>query len=79
MVENPGCANGNCGYVSLMNWQQVVSLAIVALAAGLLLWGRVRPRKFSFQRDTHCGCSAADASAWRLRFAACSSAVIAFW
>ena len=46
-----------------MNWQQVVSLAIVALAAGLLLWGRVRPRKFSFQRDTHCGCSAADASA----------------
>jgi len=41
-----------------MNWQQIVSLAIVALAAGLLLWGRFRPRKFSFQRDTHCGCGA---------------------
>ena len=39
-----------------MNWQQIISLAIVALAAGLLLWGRFRPRKFSFQRDTHCGC-----------------------
>jgi hypothetical protein len=41
-----------------VNWQQIISLAIVALAAGLLLWGRFRPRKFSFQRDTHCGCSA---------------------
>jgi hypothetical protein len=41
-----------------VNWQQIISLAIVALAAGLLLWGRFRPRKFSFQRDTHCGCQA---------------------
>jgi hypothetical protein len=40
-----------------VNWQQIISLAIVALAAGLLLWGRFRPRKFSFQQDTHCGCS----------------------
>ena len=46
-----------------MNWQQIISLAIVALAAGLLLWGRFRPRKFSFQRDTHCGCSMPGASA----------------
>jgi hypothetical protein len=29
------------------------------LAAALLLWGRTRRRKFSFERDTHCGCSAA--------------------
>jgi len=41
-----------------MQWQQIISLTIVALAAGLLLRGRFRPRKFSFQRDTHCGCSA---------------------
>jgi len=41
-----------------VNWQQITSLAIVALAAGLLLWGRFRPRKFSFQRSTHCGCPA---------------------
>lgn len=41
-----------------MDWQQVVSLMIVASAAGLLLWSKLRRRKFSFQHDTHCGCSA---------------------
>jgi ABC-type nickel/cobalt efflux system permease component RcnA len=41
-----------------MDWQQLVSLAIVGGAAALLLWRKVRPRKFSFARDTHCGCSA---------------------
>jgi hypothetical protein len=41
-----------------MNWQQAVSLAIVALAAGLFLRGQFRRRKFSFERDTRCGCSA---------------------
>jgi hypothetical protein len=40
-----------------MNWQQAVSLAIVASVAGLFLWGQFRRRKFSFARDTHCGCS----------------------
>jgi len=40
-----------------MDWQQVVSLAIVGAAAVLLLWGRFRRRKFSFKRDTHCGCA----------------------
>jgi hypothetical protein len=52
------CANRFCGYVGSMNWQQAVSLAIVASVAGLFLWGRFRRRKFSFERDTHCGCSA---------------------
>jgi hypothetical protein len=47
-----------------VNWQQVISLAIVALAAALLLRGGFRRRKFSFERDTHCGCSVpAEASA----------------
>lgn len=41
-----------------MNWQQAVSLAIVALAAGLFVRARFRHRKFSFERDTHCGCPA---------------------
>ena len=41
-----------------MDWQQSVSLAIVGAAAGLLLYGRFRRRKFSFERDTHCGCAA---------------------
>jgi hypothetical protein len=45
-----------------MNWQQFVSLAIVAAAAGLLAWSRFRHRKFSFERDTHCGCSTAGPS-----------------
>ena len=40
-----------------MDWQQVVALLIVAVAAALLVWSRVRPRKFKFGRDTHCGCS----------------------
>jgi len=42
-----------------MDWQQSVSLVIVCAAAAWLLWSRFRPRKFSFQRDTHCGCSTA--------------------
>ena len=41
-----------------MNWQQIVSLTIVALAAGMLLRGQFRRRKFSFARDTACGCTA---------------------
>ena len=41
-----------------MNWQQAVSLAVVAVVAGLFLRGCLRRRKFSFERDTHCGCSA---------------------
>jgi len=39
-----------------MDWQQLVSLAIVGTAAVLLFRGRWRRRKFSFERDTHCGC-----------------------
>ena len=43
-----------------MNWQTVVSLIIVALAATALLWSWWHRRKFSFARDTHCGCSTAE-------------------
>ena len=45
-----------------MYWQQAVSLAIVALVAGLFLRGQFRRRKFSFERDTHCGWSAHEQS-----------------
>ena len=41
-----------------MDWQQLVSLAIVGVTAALLLWSKFRRRKFSFERDTHCGCAA---------------------
>ncbi len=41
-----------------MDWQQLVALVIVAAAAVALLGRRFRRRKFSFARDTHCGCVA---------------------
>jgi len=40
-----------------VNLQTLVALMIVAAAATGLAWGMLRRRKFSFQRDTHCGCS----------------------
>jgi hypothetical protein len=44
-----------------MDWQQLVSLTIVSASAVLLLRAKFRPRKFSFQRDSHCGgCSHAN-------------------
>ena len=39
-----------------MDWQQLVSLAIVSAAAVLMLRSRFQRPKFSFERDTHCGC-----------------------
>ena len=48
--------------LTFVDWQQIVSLIVVAATAGALLWGRFRKRKFSFARDTHCGCSTAGQS-----------------
>ena len=45
-----------------MDWQQLVSLVVVASAAALLLAGKFRRRKFSFERGTHCGCVAVQES-----------------
>ena len=39
-----------------MDWQQWVSLLIVALAALMLLGPKFRRQRLSFQRATHCGC-----------------------
>jgi hypothetical protein len=47
----------------MMDWQQLAALSIVATAAALLVWGRVRRRRFRFGRDTHCGCSSPAATA----------------
>ncbi len=44
-----------------MDWQQLVSLVVVASAAVLLVGGKLRRRKFSFERETHCGCAAVPA------------------
>jgi hypothetical protein len=57
--KNLHCASGFRDYVSRVDWQQFVSLIIVAAAAGALAWSWWRRRKFSFTRDTHCGCSSA--------------------
>ncbi|HWX22715.1 MAG TPA: hypothetical protein VN578_22660 [Candidatus Binatia bacterium] len=46
-----------------MDWQQLVSLMLVAAAAALLLAGKLRRRRFQFQRDTHCGCGSVAQSA----------------
>ncbi len=46
-----------------MEWQQLVSLMIVASAAGWLAWSKVRRHKFSLERATHCGCAAVSQTA----------------
>jgi len=45
-----------------MGWQEILALSIVALTAVAFAWSRWRPRPFSLQRDTHCGCAAANSS-----------------
>jgi hypothetical protein len=46
----------------MMDWQEATALAIVAATAGGFAWTRMRRRRFSFERDTHCGCAAQPAS-----------------
>ena len=58
--KNPkirGCRTRISDYVAIMNWQQAVSLGIVGATAAILLWNKVRRRRFSLVRDTHCGCA----------------------
>jgi hypothetical protein len=50
------------GYVWGVNWQQLVSLTVVGITAGIMVYRRVRPRKFALARATHCGCSSAGRS-----------------
>ena len=45
-----------------MDWQQLLSLCIVAAAGVLLVGGKFRRGKFNLVRDTHCGCSAGNQS-----------------
>jgi hypothetical protein len=42
-----------------MDWQQLVSLFIVAVAGILLAHSKFRRRRFSFERSTPCGCAGA--------------------
>ena len=61
----PGCAPALRRYVRAMDWQQIVSLLIVASAAALMIRSRVQRRRFQFGRDTHCGCSSPATTASR--------------
>jgi hypothetical protein len=59
-----GCFDKKTEYVPVsMDWQEVAALGIVGCTAVLLLWSKFRKRRFSFQRDTHCGCSSPSSSA----------------
>jgi hypothetical protein len=45
-----------------MDWQKIASFVIVAVTAGVFLWTKLRRRRFSFEHETHCGCSSASGS-----------------
>jgi hypothetical protein len=51
------CAAAIPGYVGFVDWQQLVSLIIVAGAVGLLLRSKIRRPAFGIQKDMHCGCA----------------------
>src|SRR5581483_1187508 len=55
--QRNSCEAGESAYLRGMDWQQLASLAIVGATAAIFVWQRFRPRKFSLQRDTYCGCS----------------------
>jgi len=57
-----GCLLTGLQYLACVDWQQAVALSIVAVTAGFFLRARFKPRKFSFERDTHCGCAGQSAT-----------------
>jgi hypothetical protein len=51
-----------------MDWQQAISLLIVATAAALLARGWWRRRQRRFDRETHCGCPSSNPDAPSILF-----------
>jgi hypothetical protein len=43
-------------YLRGMDWQQLLALLIVVCTAGLFLRGKLRKKRFTVEKDTHCGC-----------------------
>ena len=64
-VNNRCCQHSDMDYLAKMDWQQIVSLLIVAVTVGAFLRARLRRGKFKFERDTHCGCVSSGPSAAR--------------
>src|SRR5690349_19985128 len=50
------------GMLRSMDWQETTALAIVVVTASAFAWARFRPRRFSFHRDSQCGCSTSASS-----------------
>jgi hypothetical protein len=48
-----------------MDWQETAALFIVVTTAAVFAWRKLRPRRFSFERDTHCGCTSPSADTAR--------------
>jgi hypothetical protein len=46
-----------------MDWQQLVSLAIVCATAILFVGSRLRRSRPGFQKASHCGCSSGSGTA----------------
>jgi len=46
-----------------VDWQQIAALGVVSVTALMFLVARLRRRKFSFARGTHCGCTQPAAAA----------------
>jgi hypothetical protein len=58
-AKTSSCTIATNGYVKLMDWQKIAALSVVAVTAVFFLRAKLRRRKFSFEHDTHCGCTTA--------------------
>ena len=56
-IQTSGCVADVSAYLGNMDWQEITALSIVAATAAIFIAKKFRRKKFSFQRDTHCGCS----------------------
>jgi hypothetical protein len=53
-LENSICAAGNCRYVPVMSWQQILALGIVMAVAVIFVWRSSDPEKH--KHGCGCGC-----------------------
>jgi len=60
--KNSIAKQSNLGMLADMDWQEAIALAIVVITTAAFVRAKVRPGKFRFQRDSHCGCSAPTSS-----------------
>ena len=56
-VGDAGCEGGWMRYVGFMDWQQIVSLLVVAATAGVFIWARWRRPQQPWKARGACGCN----------------------